>query len=156
MAFPSIFRGSPLRTYERSGDPLWSLDRTADRLFEDFWRGVGASATAGGAFVPRMDVEEREGEYLVTAELPGLEEKDFQLEVHGDMLTISGEKKREGGEPRGAHWSERAYGAFRRSIQLPNEVESDKASATFRNGVLTVTLPKSDAARVRQIPVTSA
>jgi HSP20 family protein len=153
MAFPSIFRGYP--AHLESSDPLGSLDRVVDGL----WRGLGAGAVpASGGFAPRIDVIEREAEYLVTAELPGLEEKDFQLEVHGNALAIAGEKRVEHQEEerRGWRWSERAYGSFRRSVQLPTDVASDKASATFRNGVLTITLPKAEHARVRHIPVSTA
>jgi HSP20 family protein len=102
-------------------------------------------------------VVECENEYLVTAELPGLEEKDFQIEVHGNVLTVRGEKRGEqSGETQGRHFSERLYGAFRRGIELPVEVSSEKASASFKNGVLTVTLPKAEAAKVRHIPVNAA
>ena len=153
MALPSLFRGQPLSVLE-AGDPFGSLDRA----FEGLWRSAGpATAAPPAGFAPRIDVVEREAEYLVTAELPGLEDKDFQLEVHGNVLTLSGEKRAEHeGERNGWRWSERAYGSFRRSIQLPVEVASDKASAAFRNGVLTVTLPKAEHARVRQIPVTNS
>lgn len=151
MAFPTIFRGYPVHL--DTTDPFGSFDRAVEGL----WRGLGAAAPPMPAgFAPRIDVVEREAEYLVTAELPGLEEKDFQLEVHQNLLTLSGEKRAEHEEGKGWRWSERAYGRFRRSVQLPAEVAADKASAAFRNGVLTVTLPKTEHARVRQIPVTSA
>lgn len=153
MAFPSIFRGTPAVAYGESGDPFGSIDR----VFDGIWRGLGApAASAPAGFVPRLDVVEREDEYLLTAELPGLEEKDFQLEVHGNVLTLSGEKRAADEEARkGWRWSERVYGSFRRSVQLPVEVAADKASASYRNGVLTVTIPKAEHARVRHIPVTS-
>lgn len=139
MAFPSIFRAHPVAGWLETGDLFGPLDR----------------GLVGG-FVPRIDVLEREAEYLVTAELPGLEEKDFQLEVHGNALTLSGEKRSElEQERKGWRWAERSYGSFRRSIQLPTDVASDQASATYKNGVLTITLPKAEHARVRHIPVTS-
>jgi HSP20 family protein len=148
MAFPIVFR--PGRSFVQSGgDPFWS---SVDRFVEDL-RGAPAAAS----FAPRLEVVERENEYLVTAELPGLEEKDFQIEVHGNVLTIRGEKRSERtGEEKGRHFSERVYGEFRRSIELPVEVASDKASAAFKNGVLTVTLPKAETAKVRHIPVNAA
>lgn len=151
MAFPSIFRGTPTARFPETRDPFGSLDQ----LFESLWPHQGVPAPA--RFAPRIDVVEREAEYLVTAELPGVEEKDFQLDVHGNVLTIAGEKRAEREEERdGWRWSERSYGSFRRSIQLPVEVDGEKASAAFKNGVLTVTLPKADHARVRHIPVTTA
>src|SRR5512144_2999506 len=150
MAFPIVFR--PGRSLaQNGGDPFWS---SVDRLVEDLWRGNPAPAAA---FAPRLEVVERENEYLVTAELPGLEEKDFQIEVHGNVLTSRGEKRSEtSGEQKGRHFSERVYGEFRRSIELPVEVSSEKASAAFKNGVLTVTLPKAETAKVRHIPVNAA
>jgi HSP20 family protein len=127
-----------------------------DRLVEDLWRSNAAQSAAAG-FAPRLEVVERENEYLVTAELPGLEEKDFQIEVHGNVLTVRGEKRSETtGEQKGRHFSERVYGEFRRAVELPVEVSSDKASASFKNGVLTVTLPKAETAKVRHIPVNVA
>lgn len=139
MAFPIVFRPG----------------RSLDRLVEDLWR-TSAVPTAPG-FAPRLEVVEQESEFLVTAELPGLEEKDFQLEVHGNVLTLRGEKRSEtSGEQKGRHFTERVYGEFRRAIELPVEVASDKASASFKNGVLTVTLPKAETAKVRYIPVNAA
>ena len=151
MAFPIVFR--PGRSGVHSGDPFWS---SVDRLVEDIWRS-NAAQTAAAGFSPRLEVVEREGEFVVTAEIPGVEEKDFQIEVHGNVLTIRGEKRSEtSGEQKGRHFSERVYGEFRRSIELPVEVSSEKASAAFKNGVLTVTLPKAETAKVRHIPVNAA
>jgi HSP20 family protein len=155
MAFPSIFRGHLAGAYPESVEPNVSLDR----VFEGLWRGLGASGAslAPTGFAPRIDILEREGEYLVTAELPGLEEKDVHIEVNGNVLTISGEKAAEHADERsGVRWSERSYGSFRRSLQLPVDVAAEKASAAFKSGVLTVTLPKAEHARVRSIPVTSS
>jgi len=143
MAFPIVFR--PGRSFV-----------SMDRLAQDFWRSTAAQAVAP-VFAPRLEVVEQESEFLVTAELPGLEEKDFQLEVHGNVLTLRGEKRSETtGEQKGRHFTERVYGEFRRAIELPVEVASDKASASFKNGVLTVTLPKAETAKVRHIPVNAA
>ena len=150
MAFPIVFRpGGSLPS--RGANPIWS---SVERLFEDLQRGDVAAASA---FVPRLEVVEREGEFIVTAELPGLEEKDFQVEVHANVLTLRGEKRSEQtGEREGRHFTERVYGEFRRGIELPVEVQSEKVSASFKNGVLAITLPKADTAKVRNIPVTSA
>jgi HSP20 family protein len=158
MTLPSIFRGHPMGALGDPTDPFGSLGRTMDWLFEGLWRDLGAQgAAAPGGFVPRVDVVEREDELLVSAELPGLEEKDFQLEIHGDVLTLRGEKRDEHAEAgRGWRWSERSYGSFRRAIRLPVEVDSTRSSASYRDGVLTVTLPKAESARVRHIPVNPA
>ena len=150
MAFPIVFR--PGRSVPFHGaNPIWS---SVERLFEDLQRGDVAAASA---FVPRLEVVEREGEFVVTAELPGLEEKDFQVEVHGNVLTLRGEKRSEQtGEREGRHFTECVYGEFRRGIELPVEVQSEKVSASFKNGMLAITLPKAETAKVRNIPVTSA
>jgi HSP20 family protein len=152
MAIPTVFRrGYSLPT--AGGDSFWNLSRTFDRLFDDVYE----RAPAPTAFAPRLEVVERQNEFLVSAELPGLEEKDFALEVHGNVLTLRGEKRSErGGEGEVSVWTERSYGAFRRAVELPTEVAADRATAAFRNGVLTVTVPKSDAAKVRHIPVNAA
>lgn len=151
MAFPIVFRSG--RSLPSQGaSPFWS---SVERLFEDLQRGDVAAPPS--AFVPRLEVVEREGEFIVTAELPGLEEKDFQVEVHGNVLTLRGEKRsEETGERDGRHFTERVYGEFRRGLELPVEVQSEKTSASFKNGVLAVTLPKAETAKVRNIPVTSA
>lgn len=153
MAVPSIFRtSSPFLT---GGVDPWSLSRSVDRLLEDIWRNDAAVAAA--RFMPRLEVVEGDDEFVLTAELPGLEEKDFHVEVHGKVVTLRGEKRNErSGESEGRTWSERSYGEFRRVIELPAEVDAEKASASFKAGVLTVTLPKTSAARVRHVPVTSA
>jgi len=152
MALPSIFRVHPAG----AADPVGALNRSMERLFDDMWRGAAVAPTASG-FAPRIDVVERDGEILVSAELPGLEEKDIAVEVHGNVLSLKGEKKSEHDERKaGWHWSERTYGSFRRMVELPVEVEADKASASFKNGVLTITLPKAESAKVRNIPVHAA
>ncbi|GIK40693.1 MAG: hypothetical protein BroJett011_45260 [Chloroflexota bacterium] len=96
-----------------------------------------------GDFSPRVDVTENEKEVRITAELPGLEEKDIDVSLSNDVLTISGEKKAER-EDKGDNYyrMERSYGSFHRSIPLPTEVDTDHCDATFKNGVLQITLPK--------------
>ncbi|HTY17215.1 MAG TPA: Hsp20/alpha crystallin family protein [Myxococcota bacterium] len=157
MALPSIFRVHPAGAARDYGtaDPVGALNRSIERLFDDMWRGAASAPAAG--FTPRLDVVEREGEILVSAELPGLEEKDLSVEVHGNVLSLTGEKRTENEDRKGGwHWSERSYGRFRRVVELPVEVEADKASAAFKAGVLTITLPKAESAKVRNIPVHAA
>jgi HSP20 family protein len=103
---------------------------------------------------PTIDVAEREKDVRVTAELPGLEEDDVELHVEDNVLTLSGEKRSEIDDNE-RQYSERYYGRFERRIALPAEVDEDRASATFRNGVLTVTLPKTERARqsTKRIPI---
>jgi HSP20 family protein len=142
----------------RSEEPFWSLHREMNRLFEDFARGFELAPAFGfEGFAPRVDVRETDDAILVEAEMPGLEEKDFDLTLMQHALTLRGEKRREHEEKGSAYRYERSYGSFERTIPLPCEVEVDQAKATYRHGVLNVTLPKSESARrnVRRIEVTS-
>ena len=144
---------------ERGTDshPLLSLHREVNRLFDDVFRGFGVPALAGfdrGLAWPHVELGESDKEIRVTAELPGLDEKDVDISVEEGVLTIRGEKKSEA-EDKDRGYSERSYGRFERRISLPRGIERDKASATFNNGVLTVTLPRSEVANenVRRIPI---
>lgn len=135
----------------REDDPFYAFRREMDRVFDDFFGGgFGLTPFSGGGFMesfgdfsPRVDVTENEKEVRITAELPGLEEKDIDVSLSNDVLTISGEKKAEK-EDKGDNYyrMERSYGSFHRSIPLSTEVNSDQCDATFKNGVLQITLPK--------------
>jgi HSP20 family protein len=138
--------------------PFLALHREMNRVFDDVFRGFdlapfGSFRASEGLDWPNIDVDETETDIRVTAELPGLEEKDISLEIANGMLLISGEKISET-EDRDRRFSERYYGRFERRIPL-DHVEQDKASASFKNGVLTVTVPKSREARadVRRIAI---
>ncbi len=156
MALPSLFRSGRDRDLPARREPFEAFQREMNRLFEDFWRDPWIPSRLGGEaeFWPRMDVEETDGEVRVTAELPGLEEKDFELTLEGDRLTIRGEKRAER-EDRRRGWQECSYGSFERTLVLPCEVEAEKASAEYEQGVLRVRLPKTETARerARRIPV---
>ena len=136
-------------------DPFLALRREMDSLFDGFISDLGEPARALKDFDPRVDIKETDKEIHITAELPGVDEKDVDVSVSGDAVTIKGEKheeKEEKGEDR--HRIERSYGAFRRSFSLPCEVDADKASASFKKGVLTVMLPKSSvAAKSKKIAI---
>ncbi len=134
---------------------LEDFHREFDRLFEEFFRGFGLSRPAFdwpmGEFAPSVRVEEDDKEIRVTAELPGVEEKDVNVQLSDNALTISGEKKEEREEKgKRVYHSERCYGMFRRVIPLPVEVDEEKAEASFKNGVLTVRLPKAEAEEGRR------
>ncbi len=136
-------------TVRRGGetDPFLMLHREMSRLFEDFSRGFGLAPFGqdrlfGGTGGWRnIEVSDTDKEVKVTAELPGLEEKDIDVELANGILSIKGEKKTET-EDKDRLFSECYYGRFERRIPV-DEVEEDKVSASFKNGVLTVTLPKS-------------
>lgn len=140
-------------------DPLLALHREMNRLFDDFSRGFPMPTTNnGGAWSgawPRVEVSENENEVKVAAELPGLEEKDVTLSLHEGVLTISGEKTRQSDGP---VYSEHWHGRFQRSIQVGPAVDPDKVSASFRNGVLSVTLAKRPEAQaqVKRIPINAS
>jgi HSP20 family protein len=137
-------------------DPFSSLQREIDRVFQEFTRGF--SGQAPGAFLPRTDVVERDGHLEITAELPGLEDKDVEVTLVDNILTVRGEKKAEREDKDGVRRVvERSYGAFTRAIELPPGVKPEDIKATMAKGVLTVTLPKPAAAEVqaRRIDVQS-
>ncbi|WP_424138696.1 Hsp20/alpha crystallin family protein [Roseomonas chloroacetimidivorans] len=136
-----------------------------DRIFDNFWRGVGSGLPSGrgapsfGLGAPAIDMVEGEKEYRLTAELPGIDTADLDLSLSGDVLTISGEKNHERDEEAQNYFSsERSFGSFRRSLQLPQSVDREKISADFSKGVLTVTLPKTPEAaqQPRKIEVKAA
>lgn len=107
-----------------------------------------------GGWIPAVNVLEKKNDIVVTADLPGMTENDIEVTVLGDTLSIKGEKKREEKKEDGDyHMYERTYGAFHRRIPLPNSVESDKAKASFRNGVLEVRIPKKEEAKPKQLKV---
>ena len=134
--------------------PFFALHREMNRMFDDVFRGFdlapfGPSRALGW---PQIDVDETEKEVRITAELPGLDEKDVSLEIANGVLSISGEKKSES-EDKARRFSERYYGRFERRIPL-EDVDEDKVSAAFKNGVLTITVPKSaEAKNVRRIAI---
>ncbi len=145
----------PVRRQEVE-DPFRELQRRMNRIFDDFWGDFslapfGMSALSGwGDFAPRVEVKETDKEITVIAELPGMDEKDIELILADGALTLEGEKKHENvGEKDGMQYSECSYGSFRRVVPLPCEIDEDKVAAEFRNGILTVTLPKSAQARER-------
>jgi len=125
------------------GDPFLDLHREMNRLFDDTFRGMGGGASGQGAMtgMPRIDVHDAEENLEVTAELPGVKQEDVDLRLEGDMLTISGEKRQEH-EDKKAHFVERSYGSFSRSIQLPFQPDPDQVQADFENGVLRIRLPR--------------
>jgi HSP20 family protein len=129
--------------------PIHSMKKQLDTLFEDWTRGLRIPGMFGGeAFqAPRIDVSETDAEIRVTAELPGVEQKDIEVLLTGRQLTVKGEKlsqseeqKEEKGRVR--HYSERSYGAFQRMIELPYEADPAAINASFKDGVLSVTVPK--------------
>ena len=131
--------------------PAWDL---FDRFFEDFELPMRFAGEA--EFAPAFDVSETENELIVKAEVPGVEKKDININLSDGLLTITGEKhheKKEEGEK--YHCFETRYGKFSRTMRLPSEVDNEKVDATYKDGVLTITLPKSEAVKPKQIEIKS-
>src|SRR5574338_1220270 len=135
-------------------DPFNRLHREIDRVFSDFmtdWPWTGRTNLLDrqlGSFVPDVDITETDKEFRVTAELPGMDEKDLEVTYFDGGLTIKGEKRDEHEEQQGEFYrSERVFGAFERTIPLPSDINPDKAKASFKKGVLSITLPKTEEAR---------
>lgn len=148
-------------TYPEPGEhPFLSLHRDMNRLFDDVFRGASFRSTASsGAFPtewPSIDVSESEAEIRITAELPGLEDKDIELTVEDGVLKLCGEKRAEFDDET-KRFSERTYGRFERRISVGSGIEQDRIKASFRRGVLEITLPKTENARskARRIAIKS-
>ena len=127
------------------------IDRLFERFFEPRWDEFPALA---GTWAPELDVSETKDALVVKAEVPGLDPQDLQISLQEQLLTIKGEKKQEKEEKdERYHRVERAYGAFTRAVRLPVAVDAEKVTASFKNGVLTVKLPKTPAAKGTTIPI---
>lgn len=132
-----------------------SLQDEMNRLFLDFFgRTPGRRVAAEALWAPIMDIEETKDDIIVKAEIPGMTKDDVKIQVTGDLLTISGERKREEEtKEKTYHRIERSYGQFQRMITLPSEVQSSKAKASYENGVLTIKLPKSEEVKPKEISI---
>lgn len=148
-----VGRERELSVWDRN--PFGDLQREVDRLFQDFTRGLPTTGTQ--ALAPKMDVSETDKEIELTAELPGLEEKDVQVNYADGVLTIRGEKKAES-EQKDKNYRvvERSYGSFERSMTLPAGVDPDSIQASIAKGVLTVRVPKPAPAQEKKIDVKTA
>ncbi|TDQ78961.1 HSP20 family protein [Dongia mobilis] len=163
MAFRALTpfgRGGVAPRPERNDPLAWRGE--FDRLFDDMFKGFGAlpSVWGEGAAAPKIDVKETDAGIEVTAELPGVDEKDVTVELADDLLTIRGEKKMERKEEdkeKGYHLMERSYGSFQRSLRLPYACPGEKVEAEFNKGVLRITCPRPAevAAKTRKIDIKS-
>ncbi len=158
---PRIGR-KPLPVRREEADPFRDFQRQMNRLFDEFFGEAPLAERERGpewapaAFMPRVDVSETDAEVKVSAELPGMDEKDISVELQDDVLVLRGEKKSEQGE-KGKNWfrREQSYGSFHRTIELPAGVDAGKAKAQFKKGVLTFTAPKrpEEQARRKTVPI---
>ena len=145
---PRSLRKGHLPITHEDANPFSLLQREMDSLFDNFHRAFDAGPWVednNGSFSPKVDVIDGEKEIRVTAELPGIDEKNVEVLLSRDSLTIKGEKKDER-ERSGKNYyrSECSYGSFSRTIPLPEEINAEKAEAHYKKGVLTVTLPRTE------------
>ncbi|MFL6516115.1 MAG: Hsp20/alpha crystallin family protein [Chthoniobacterales bacterium] len=144
LAWPTMGRLSNLR------DEL-------DSLFElPFLSNIANQTQLFSGWTPALDLYQSNDNVVAVVELPGMRKEDIEISLHEGMLTISGERKHETGENEKAERSERYVGKFRRSISLPTRVDASKVSATYKDGILTVTLPKAEEAKPKKIQVNIA
>ncbi len=150
----------PWRRKERETAPItspWLFQREFDDFVERFFgeEPLSTHGIFGRAFSPVVDIVENDNDIIVRAEIPGMEQKDLDVNLAGDVLTIKGEKKAEH-EERGDnfHRIERSYGSFSRSFSLPCEVQADKVEASYKSGVLTLKLPKSEGCKQKAVKIT--
>jgi HSP20 family protein len=146
------------RAMTGSSNPFMTLQREIDRLFDDFTRGFPSPfAGSSSTLMPSMDVTETDKDIEITAELPGLEEKDVQINLADNLLTIRGEKKAQKEEKdKNYRLVERSYGSFERTMELPDGVDPDAIKASIAKGVLKVTAPKPAPAQIKRIDVKPA
>jgi len=121
-----------------------------DRFFEDEFLPLRGEKS----WAPAFDISENEKEYIVSAELPGIDEKDLEITIAGGMLSVKGEKKQES-EEKGEtyHRIERTYGSFHRSFRIPDAVQADKVDATYKDGILKLLIPKAQGGAVKKIQI---
>lgn len=153
---PALRKRENVTVNREEDHPLATLERDMNRMFDDFFGGFGLASsefwdTGWSAFSPQVDIVDNEKEIKVSVELPGLDEKDIDVSLSRDTLTISGEKRQEK-EDKGKNYyrMERSYGSFKRAIPIPCEVKAEAIEATFKNGVLSIVLPKASEGQCRQ------
>lgn len=151
----------PIQRAEAVAYPLARLHEELDRFLDEAFRGFGwptwrPAWPAWEGFRPSVDIAETRRGYMIRVEVPGVEKEDLSVTIEDDTLVIAGEKKQEKEEEEGGyHCVERSYGAFRRLISLPADADQQRLEAKFRNGVLTITIPKIEGARsgVREVTI---
>jgi HSP20 family protein len=145
----SLIRWRPTRD-------LLSIRDEMNRLFDNFFTGLPERRRGllEGEWAPSVDIAETDNEVVITAELPGVKQDDVDITIADDVLTLKGEKKEEKEvKEKNYHRIERSYGSFQRSVSLPAGVQADKAKATYKDGVLHITVPKTEEAKPKQIKI---
>jgi HSP20 family protein len=154
----SIIRYQTPATSGLSGLDRWSnLRDELDSLFElPFWSNFQRQTQLFSGWSPALDIYQNHDNVIARVELPGMHKEDIEISLQDGMLTVSGERKSESKEGDKAERTERYTGKFRRSVSLPTMVDANKVTATYRDGILTVTLPKAEEAKPKQIQVNVA
>jgi len=148
----TLVRFEPQLRFHHHHPMVGALPKSLNRIFEDFLGGDEPECCC--AWTPRVEIVELKDQFEVSAELPGLTKDDVKLELQDNVLTISGEKRSQSErQDRNLFASERHFGSFRRSFQLPSGVEAKSIKAEFKNGVLTITLKKTAEAQPQQIEI---
>ena len=150
----SIIRWNPTRDLGMFPSEIFNLQKEMNRMFGDFFRGADEPGLINGTWIPAVDVAEENTAYVVQMELPGVNKDDVKITIESNVLTIRGEKKTESEEAeKSFHRTERSDGSFQRSFTLPGTVKNDKIDAVYKDGILTVSLPKIVESRPKQIEV---
>ena len=133
---------------------LSTQTRSLNRFLEDFWNLPTSSRADVEFFSPNVEVEEIENQFMIHFEVPGLKQEELDIEINQNVLTVSGERKREKSETEKTyHYSERAYGKYKRSFTLPNKVDTGSIEAQHADGILTLTLPKKAQPQAKKISI---
>ncbi|MGE4559832.1 MAG: Hsp20/alpha crystallin family protein [Desulfobulbus sp.] len=152
----------------RHHDPMLQIHQDIDNLFDQFFRGWGFPQTgglgkfadfAGGTLLkPKVDLSAADKEYLLTVEIPGVDEKDVSVDIHDNTMTIKGQKKQEKEDKEKDYYRiERSYGSFQRVLSLPDDVDQDNIKAAFKDGILSITMPRKalPAGEVKKVEISS-
>ena len=136
---------------------LFGIHDDFDRLFEGCWNGRRKGDSERVSWRPAMDVSETENEVVVQVDLPGLSRDEIKVNVSKDVLSVRGDKRHESkSEDKRFYLTERTYGSFKRSFTLPSAVDAEKILAAYKDGVLTLTLPKAEEAKPKEIKIKAA
>jgi HSP20 family protein len=150
----SLVRWNPARDLATWPSDLFGIQREMNKMFDGVFRGTGDEDYSFSSWTPAVDIAEHDDEYLVKVELPGVNKDEVKLTLENNILTIRGEKKQEKETKKeNYHRVERSYGSFQRSFTLPAAVKSDKIDASYKDGILKVSLPKAEEAKPKQIEV---
>lgn len=150
MTMLDLFRNGRQRSLM---DPFESFSRDIENMFREFDRTQSSSVFGGGMNLPVCDVHETDKDYVLEFDLPGVKKDEINIEVVGNQIVVSGERRQEKKEEGKQHRMERRYGSFQRVFTLTDEIDADAIEANYHEGVLTLTVPKSEEAKPRKIRI---